>query len=89
VEVMVFGYWNVTALMGSSCSDEQAHLIAAFASKVWILSDGDEGGRLCAQSVWEKLGPRLPCRYLKLGEGRQPTNLSKMELDQLFKPTTH
>jgi DNA primase len=80
------GYWNVVALMGSSCSDEQADLIAAVAGRVWILSDGDDAGRLCADSVWNKLGTRMFCRYLKLEEGRQPTALSKEELDDMFTP---
>jgi DNA primase len=79
------GYWNTVALMGSSCSDEQADLIAAIASKVWILSDGDDAGRLCAESVWHHLGTRLHCRHLKLEEGKQPTDLSKGELDRIFK----
>jgi DNA primase len=79
-----FGFWNTVALMGSSCSDEQADLIAAIAARVWILSDGDDAGRLCAASVWERLGSRMFCRYLKLEEGRQPTDLSKGELDRMF-----
>jgi DNA primase len=80
------GYWNVTALMGSSCSGEQADLIAAIAARVWILSDGDDAGRLCADSVWHELGTRMHCRYLKLEEGTQPTSLSKEELDDMFTP---
>jgi len=80
------GYGNVTALMGSSCSGEQADLIAAIAARVWILSDGDNAGRLCADSVRSELGIRVLCRYLKLAEGRQPTALSKQELDDMFAP---
>jgi DNA primase len=80
------GYGNVAALMGSSCSDDQADLIAAVAGRVWILSDGDDAGRLCADSVWNKLGTRLLCRHLKLAEGSQPTALSEEELDDMFTP---
>jgi hypothetical protein len=54
--------------------------------RVWILSDGDDAGRLCADSVWSELGTRMHCRHLKLEEGRQPTALSKEELDDTFNP---
>ena len=77
------GFTNVAALMGSSCSEEQADLIAAIAAKVWIMSDGDPAGELY-QNLWEQLGTRVHCRRIKLDDGKQPTNLPKAELNGLF-----
>jgi DNA primase len=79
------GFWDNVALMGGSCSDEQANLIAAIAARVWIMSDGDDAGENCAESLWQRLGTRLHCRHVKLDRGRQPTDVPKDDLHRLFK----
>jgi DNA primase len=81
------GYPQVVSLMGSSCSKEQARLIAASVpddGTVWVLSDGDRGGELCAQTMIELVGPHRRVERLQLSEGCQPTDLSVKELRKLI-----
>lgn len=74
------GYRNTVALLGSSCSFEQVGLLAKFAKRVWILTDGDDAGRQCVDSIWRQAGSQLHCRCVPLDDGRQPTDLSADEL---------
>jgi DNA primase len=83
------GLSNVVALMGSSCSDEQAELIhelVAPSGHVWIMPDAGEGGDLCAESALMKVAPRSLVRWVMLDEG-QPTDRSPGELASLLKGT--
>lgn len=80
------GFSNVVALMGNSCSDEQAVLIRSMVSpsgRVWILPDADEGGTRCAHSLLVHLARHRFCRWIKLGDG-QPTDLTPNELVTLL-----
>lgn len=81
------GYPNIVSLMGSSCSVEQADLIVDLLSEdgtAWILTDDDDGGDLCAQSVLNQIGSRCNATQLKLTDGRQPTDLALRELRKLI-----
>jgi len=76
-------YRHVVALMGSSCSDEQAKLIVDLVApdgKVWIIPDGNEAGRQCARSVFEHVSPHRFCRWIPLEGDRQPTDYVVDEL---------
>lgn len=78
---------NVAALMGSSCSDEQAEMIKKFVPSdghIWILSDGDGAGERCALDLLAKLSPFRFVRWIKLESGRQPTDCGPQELAALF-----
>ncbi len=80
------GFPSVVALMGASCSDEQARLIGDLTSKngrIWILSDGDAGGKRCAEDAMKKIAPVRLCRWLQLPAGQQPTDLRGDELSSL------
>ena len=47
VTINGFTYRSTVAVMGSDCSEEQATLIFGrvdFDGRIWIMSDGDEGG---------------------------------------------
>lgn len=82
------GLGNVVALMGSSCSPEQALIIASKVEpkgRVLVFPDGDDAGKRCGLSVFESVGTERSVRWLKLPEGKQPTGVSAMELDQLLK----
>ena len=71
------GYANVVALMGSSCSDEQADLIAKLVADdghVWAMSDGDEAGERCAEDVFAHVGAHRFIRWIRLEPGQQPTD---------------
>jgi len=80
------GYQNVVALMGSSCSVEQAWLIAGLVShsgRVWIMPDRDDAGERCAHSVLTQVGWQRFCRWIKLDQG-QPTDLAADALSKLL-----
>jgi DNA primase len=63
--------------MGSVCSEEQATIIKDMVSphgRIWIVSDGDDAGRRCAISAFERIAQIRFLRWLKLDEGKQPTD---------------
>jgi DNA primase len=71
------GVSAVVALMGSSCSKEQAEWIRQKVIEdgtVWVMTDGDDAGRRCAGSIFVQVGPERLVRYVKLAEGEQPTD---------------
>lgn len=73
------GYQNVVALMGSSCSDEQAGLLVKMTSpdgRIWLMPDGDEAGRRCAREVVPKLAIHRSVRWAAFPEGAQPEDCS-------------
>jgi DNA primase len=76
-------YRNVVALMGSSCSEEQAKLIVDLVKpdgKVWLMPDGNESGVRCAESLMFHVSPHRFCRWVRLGENEQPTNYAVDDL---------
>lgn len=81
---------NVVAVMGASCSDEQAEMIVELViqegGRVWILTDGDDAGERCATDILTKVSPHRFCRWVKLDDGVQPTDLSALQLSFLFHP---
>ena len=67
----------MVGLMGSDCSEEQAKLILAkveIDGRIWFMSDGDEAGVRCADSMFEQLSPYRFARWVKLKNGQQPTD---------------
>ncbi len=82
------GILNAVGTMGSDCSDTQAELIVSLvkpAGRVWILGDGDNAGELHARSVLTKVSPHRFVRWVKLSEGKQPTDLAGQELHALLR----
>jgi DNA primase len=81
------GFANAVALMGSSCSSEQAALIVdrvVPSGRVWVMPDADEAGERCATGALSQLSPQRFCRWVKLDTGRQPTDCSAEELRELL-----
>ncbi|HMP06706.1 MAG TPA: CHC2 zinc finger domain-containing protein [Lacipirellulaceae bacterium] len=81
------GYPSAVALMGSSCSDAQASLIAQLLSDIGtlvVLTDGDDAGRSCAGELFVKLGHQRKLHHAKLDDGEQPTDLKGDELAALL-----
>jgi DNA primase len=75
---------NVAAVMGSSCSDEQATLIVDSLvpdGRVWVLPDADPAGERCAESLLSRIAPHRFVRWIRLADG-QPTDLSLEEVTQ-------
>lgn len=73
------GYPNPVALMGSSASEEQVRLCLSYLheeGRVWIIADGDEAGRQCADTLAPHLARQRFTRIVQMPEGKQPTDLS-------------
>ena len=71
------GISTVVALMGWVVSDEQARIVSELVSPkgtVWLMPDGDEAGRKCAEQGLSKLSLTRRVRLVKLEEGKQPTD---------------
>ena len=83
------GYGNVVSLMGSSCSSEQTALIikmVAPAGHVWILPDGDDAGDRCGMEFVTVITRERFVRWIRLPDGRQPTDYQPEELAELLGP---
>ena len=81
------GFPHAVATMGADCSEKQAELIVSLvkpAGHVWIMPDGDTAGERLAQSLLTQISPCRFVRWLRLAEGRQPTDLSTDELRQFL-----
>jgi DNA primase len=71
------GFPNVVALMGWAMSDEQAAIVANLvppSGRVWVITDGDDAGLRCATIVFQKVSPLRFLKWLRLDEGKQPTD---------------
>ncbi len=76
---------NVVGTMGADCSDKQGELIVSLVKpdgQVWALTDGDPAGERCAANIMTRVAPHRLVRWVKLDEGKQPTDLSERELKQ-------
>ncbi len=81
------GLSNVVATMGADCSEKQAELIVSLVKPtgmVWIMPDGDAAGLRHAQILLTLVSPHRAMRWLKLADGKQPTDLSGEELKTRF-----
>src|SRR5581483_9720141 len=81
------GYSNVTSVMGSSCSPEQAKLIAdrlTGAGQIWLLPDANGAGTQMAAQALPLLAAHRPCRLVKLPANKQPTDCSSDDLKTIF-----
>jgi DNA primase len=75
------------ALMGSSCSPEQADLIISLtapkdgeAGRVWIMPDGDKAGTRCAEDILPRVAALRLVRWITLNEGKDPSDYTRDEL---------
>jgi DNA primase len=81
------GFHSVVAVMGASCSSDQAKLITRLVvpgGLVIILSDGDEAGERCAVSVFTEVAPYRAVRWAKLPDGKQPTDFAATDLEKIL-----
>lgn len=68
---------DVVATMGADCSERQAELIVSLVKpggRIWIAPDGDTAGGRHAQTLLSLLSSYRLVRWLKLDEGKQPTD---------------
>ncbi|MFT3784916.1 MAG: CHC2 zinc finger domain-containing protein [Tepidisphaeraceae bacterium] len=77
------GHTGVVALMGASCSADQAEIITSLvtdAGRIWLMPDSDPAGEKCAESALKMLAPHRFCRWVRLKPDRQPTDVGETEL---------
>src|ERR1039458_607258 len=78
---------NVVATMGADCSERQAEILVSLVKPggmVWIMPDGDKAGERHAQTLLTLVSPHRAVRWLKLDDGKQPTDLSGEKLKTSF-----
>jgi DNA primase len=76
----------VVGTMGD-CSEQQAELIVSLVKPdghVWIAPDGDKAGERHAQTLLSLIAPHRFVRWVKMADGKQPTDLSREELKTSF-----
>lgn len=81
------GHPNVVGLMGANVSPEQATLLVGMVprrGRVWILSDGNQAGRYCAEGLFRVVAPYRFVRWVELQDGRKPTSCTGDELRTLL-----
>lgn len=81
------GLSNVVATMGADCSEKQAELLVSLVKPggmVWMIPDGDKAGERHAQTLLMLISPHRAVRWLKMEEGKQPTDLSGEEIKTRF-----
>jgi len=81
------GLPNVVATMGADCSEKQAELVVSLvkpSGHAWMLTDGDPAGDRHARSHFAKVSLRRFVRWVKMDEGKQPTDLSAEQLRTCF-----
>ena len=77
---------NTVALMGATISERQASLILGYtteATRVLVLTDGDDAGERAAGEVLQALVPHRWCRWHRLTGGLQPTDLDQEAIGSL------
>lgn len=80
------GITNAVALMGSSCSSEQADLILSVtkpSARISILPDADDAGVRCTTSLFALLGCQRWMRWIVLEDAIQPTDVPISALKKL------
>jgi DNA primase len=78
------GFPNVVALMGSTLSDSQEHLLVEHFDRLALMFDGDEAGHKCLREFYVRLRRRLYLREIHLEPGEQPDALSEERIRELF-----
>ena len=81
------GLMSVVATMGADCSEKQAELIVSLVKTtgtVWIMPDGDKAGERHAQTLLTQISPHRFMRWVKMDEGKQPTDLLGEDLKMRF-----
>jgi DNA primase len=78
------GFPNVVALMGSSLSEAQEHLLLALTDRLALMFDGDDAGTKCLREFYVRLRRRMYLREIHLEPGEQPDALSEDRIRELL-----
>jgi len=80
------GYRDVVALMGATCSVDQAGAILKLGSRsarIWCFTDADKAGDKCAHGLFAEVGPHRFCKWIRSRQS-QPTDCSSDEIKDLL-----
>ena len=84
----MFALWQAgiesVALMGSSMSYHQKHLLSNLEQRLTLMFDGDEAGRKGMQAVAHMLSGNKPLKAIYLLNDTQPEDLNQNELHKLI-----
>ena len=78
------GFPNVVALMGSSLSEHQEHLLVNATDRLTLMFDGDEAGTKCLRDFYSRLGRRIFLKEVHLEDGEQPDGLTPERVKELL-----
>jgi hypothetical protein len=81
------GFYNTVALMGSSCSPQQASLIVGLTSRsarIRVFTDSTKTGNYCAEEVIRLVTPYRFCRRIQLKPDQIPSRCEENELRQIL-----
>jgi Toprim-like/DNA primase catalytic core, N-terminal domain len=78
------GYRNVVALMGTSLSEAQEHLLVQRFQQLVLMLDGDEPGRRASRQLATRLSGRVSICMAGVPSGRQPDQLSSEEIGHIL-----
>lgn len=79
------GFPFVVSLMGSVLSEHQERLLVENFDSVILLLDGDEAGRSATSEIALRLVRKVFVRVIEMPEGKQPDELSSVELQKFLK----
>jgi len=81
------GFPRTVALMSATVSPEQIALIVGMVprrGRLWVLTDGNQAGHFCAESLLKQLAPYRFIRWPVLKDGKRPVDCNANELRSLL-----
>ena len=84
MQVHQAGFPSVVGLMGAWLSRVQQQLLREHFQEVVLMLDGDETGRRASQRIAAQLSPQMAVRVVEVPLGRQPDQLTPMEIRGLL-----
>jgi DNA primase len=78
------GFPNTVALMGSSLSEHQEHLLVNATDRLVLMFDGDEAGTKCLRDFYSRLRRRVFLKEVHLEDGEQPDGLTPERVKELL-----
>ena len=79
----LLGVYNAVAAMGTAITPNQVRLLWKYAENIIVMLDADTAGREATPKVVEMLLPGALIRVIDLPDGKDPKNLTYMDLVEL------
>ena len=82
------GFDNSLAILHADITAQQYKLLQGVTQKVYIMLDGDAPGISAAEKIKQKLKSNFIVKIVKMPIGKDPDNLSKLEIQTLLNEST-